>query len=598
MFACALRPGGEPLSRDALLAGFRNLRNVACAPVETLQAGPFTAAAVAGSRPLLASWRSYAAVGDIRIDNRSELETIAGGACHGESDLALLLRAYGSAGEGVVARLTGDFAFVLWDARAQKLIAARDAFGVRALYSAQAGRTLRFASHATLLHEGGGYDVAYIAGFISGRPEAAGRTLWSDVQSVAAGGLLVQRGTVLRQGLHWNAEALRPRDGSATPEDVEGFRSLLTEAVRTQMGRPEETWAHLSGGLDSSSIAAVAARDGGGLAGTLTVVDTLGAGDERAFSNEVAQRYGLRNEQVTDYWAWQDDGGAPPHLDQPWPLYPFYARDRRMRSVVRAAGARVVLAGVGADHYLTGNLGYIPDLVANGQPRLAIAELAAWAANTRQSFWSMAHRLLTKPALDAVLRRGARAIETPPWLRAHEAAGVQRSPAELRTKAGSSFATGIVREMRTLPAWIERYGYGPDVELRYPFLYRPLVEFSLALPADARIRSPRTKWILREAMRDVLPERVRKRATKGAIDARILWSLNREARRIDALLHEPVLADLGVVCADTLRAAVARAREGICPNPVHLMSSLALETWLAVQDDSAVMAATAASHAA
>jgi hypothetical protein len=205
---------------------------------------------------------------------------------------------------------------------------------------------------------------------------------------------------------------------------------------------------------------------------------------------------------------------------------------------------------------------------------------------------------VTKPAIDRILRRGAPVVEAPPWLRSQGARGGQRAPASLRPSAGSVFATGIMREMRALPAWIERYEYGPDVELRYPFLYRPLVEFCLALPADARIRPPRTKWILREAMRNVLPERVRTRATKGAIDARILWSLNREGHRVDALLRAPVLADLGVVCADTLRAAVARAREGICPNPVHLMSTLALETWLAVQDDSAIMTTAAASHAA
>ncbi|MGH7447835.1 MAG: asparagine synthase-related protein, partial [Longimicrobiales bacterium] len=135
------------------------------------------------------------------------------------------------------------------------------------------------------------------------------------------------------------------------------------------------------------------------------------------------------------------------------------------------------------------------------------------------------------------------------------------------------------------PAWIERWPYGREIEMRYPYLYRPLVEASLRLPAKQRVRPNAHKWILRQAMRDVLPENVRMRSTKGGIDARILWSLQREKPRLDALLRDPILAQLGCIDAAALRHAVDQARRGIPVNNVQLFTALALETWLSVRND-------------
>ena len=84
-------------------------------------------------------------------------------------------------------------------------------------------------------------------------------------------------------------------------------------------------------------------------------------------------------------------------------------------------------------------------------------------------------------------------------------------------------------------------------------------------------------------MRDVLPEQVRTRTTKGGIDARILWSLQRERPRLDAMLRDPILAQLGCIEPALLREAVDGARRGVPVNNVQLFSALALETWLAVR---------------
>jgi asparagine synthase (glutamine-hydrolysing) len=601
MFVCALRPGGEPLRKEDLFGPLARMRGAEADPPEVLLAGPFaalTSDAPSAVRPLVARSRHLIAVGDVRLDNRRELAALAG-LVPGESDLALLLRLWEEHGERCIAKLVGDFGFVVWDARAHKLVAVRDAFGVKPLYQHTRGGLVAFSSHASPLHHGSGLDHGYLVAFMAGQPRRSARTLWRDVRSVDAGTYVVQRGTVARTHVHWTAEWFEPRAGDATRDDVDAFRTLLGEAVRAQMGEPGETWAHLSGGLDSSSITALAAAEGGGLGGTLTVVDSLGTGDERAYSDRVVEQYGLRNEQVADYWAWQDDGLAPPRLDQPWPLYPFYARDRRVREVVRDGGARVVLAGVGADHYLTGNLGYIRDMLRRRELRRAAAEISAWSTGRRTSFWTLAGRLLPVPGASGPTQRS----DVPGWVRAGAAHTARGARPEDETGAWSSrrdgvFARGVAHELAALAGWFERLDYGAGIEVRYPFLYRPLVEFSLALPRAARIRPLTTKWVLREAMKGTLPEEVRTRGSKGGIDARVLWSLQRERARIDALLRAPGLERSGIVCAETLRRAVAEARNGICANPVHLMSTLALETWFAVQAGTLPLPHSRTSHAA
>jgi asparagine synthetase B (glutamine-hydrolysing) len=368
MYVCALRPRGEPLSRTDVFGYIARLKRGRDVVLHTIVEGPFAAIALASpqqQRPRIARHRGLIAVGDVRLDNRAEIAALARMPVEGHTDLELVLGALDTAGEGCVARLLGDFAFVAWDPRAQKLIAVRDAFGVKPLFHSTDGNLVLFASEMAPLQRDE-YDTAYIATYLSGQTAPQERTIWRDVLSVRAGSIVRQRGTVQSQERYWRAEEFVPEPAGNAEQNCFRFRELLEEAVRVRVDRPTETWAQLSGGLDSSSVVAFAneLRTGTRVAGTITVVDSLGDGDERAYSDAVVQRYQLLNEQVRDYWAWQDDGEAPPLTDQPNALYPFFARDRRLWNVVRNAGGRVLLSGYGADHYLYGSLDYITDMAA------------------------------------------------------------------------------------------------------------------------------------------------------------------------------------------------------------------------------------------
>jgi asparagine synthase (glutamine-hydrolysing) len=124
-----------------------------------------------------------------------------------------------------------------------------------------------------------------------------------------------------------------------------------------------------------------------------------------------------------------------------------------------------------------------------------------------------------------------------------------------------------------------------DYERRYPFLYKPLVEFALRLPpTDGVVRPLAGKWVLRRAMRGLLPDLVRTRVSKGSVGSRMLWSLDHERKVIEWMLQDPILAHMGCVDAARLREAYSEARLGRLPVTIGLFKALALETWLRIRD--------------
>jgi asparagine synthase (glutamine-hydrolysing) len=595
MFLCAFRPGGEPLHRADLFAHLAQLRRTGETEPASLFQGSFAAVTAAPTRmfrPLVAQWRGLIGVGDVRLDNRAEIAGFAGGGVPSAvTDLEVVLRAIDARGEKVIPALLGDFGFVVWDASACKLLAVRDAFGVKPLFYRTVRGVTMLSSRMDVLATSEEWDVEHISDLLTGLFAPRERTIWKDVRPVPAGGFMIQRGTVQEGRRYWSAQSFEPADTGDERALTEQFLSLFREGVRTRMAAPAATWSQLSGGLDSSSVVCMAQSllgPGENLGGTLTIVDTLGSGDERKYADTVVRHHALRNEQVRDYWAWQDDADGPPMTDGPRPLYPFFARDRRMCDVIRKSSGRVVLSGFGSDHYLIGHLLYISDMAGRGRIGAAVRETARWAVQTRQSFWSMLHRHVVSPLVHGG-RSSAESHEAlPTWLHTRFASQhhlTERLPhARMRgDRMGTWFARRVQRDVQSVPAWTERWPYGPDVEVRYPFLYRPLVEAGLRLPVSMRIRPEGFKWILREAMRGILPEEVRRRRSKGTIDVRIAWSLERERHRLDALLRDPILAQLGCIEPARLRAAVDSARHGTERSLVFLMNALSLETWLAVR---------------
>jgi asparagine synthase (glutamine-hydrolysing) len=548
---------------------------------------------------LVATYHKYVAAGVVRLDNRRDLERWAG--CDGEqlTDLEIVLRVVARHGSHYIPQFLGDFAFVVWDDTTGTAVAACDALAVKKLYYAERGGLIAFASRAEPLAKGEQYDVRYLLDLLTLDDPSNRRTVYAGVQPVPAGSIATLVEAVLKVDQYWDVAAfeLERRWARSEQEAVQTCRNLLIEAVRLRLGCNGDTWAQLSGGLDSSTVVCLAqwlAERGDvphGLAGTVTYVDRQGDWtDERAYSDAVVTRWHVHNATVVDAPTWYEHGHAQPLPDQPRFDLPFYPRNRRLTSVVRGAGGKILLTGWGGDELFMGSMVFFADWIVNGRVWPAIRELARRAAIGRVSFWELAFKNAAMPLLPPALLHRLLRGECPiqPWIKQatlRRYGIVQRAPiaAEYAGKMGSKYSHAVAARVRKLANMWNRDGLADDLDVRHPFLYRPLIEFALRLPPELRARPHAHRWIVREAMRGILPETIRTRVGKPETSEILARCLSTHRAALAQLLQEPILAELGIVDGSELRTAfdLALQRNGReqYAHP-EIVSALAVEAWL------------------
>jgi len=539
------------------------------------------------------------AIGIARVDNRQEILSQLALRTPTISDVELIVRWILHAGVVALRQIVGDYSLALWNSATKRLVAARDAFGVKTLYYAMTDGRLLVSTHAAAITQSGRYDRSFLAQFLfTGRSDQE-LTAFSDVTAIPAGRGAVYEDGRMRIETYWRPDMIGPQYQIDAPEATNQFRDLFFDAIRTRVMTDRPVWSRLSGGVDSSSIVCateyLASRGEipHRLGGTVTTVDSLGRGDERIFSNSVLTRYAISNVTISDYWMWQEDGAEPPLTDAPFRMYPFYARDRRSASVIREGGGNIALCGMGADHYLSGTVRFATDLAAKGKPFEALRELHAWAASYRQSIWPQVFRQLVLPFMPMAIRRRytERVTQPPTWLNPSfmKDTAILEWMRQSRGKEAipsARFLSWAAQQLTYVAGSVRREVSGAGIDMRYPFLHRPLVEFCLRLPPQLICKPHRPKWILREAMASILPDEVRNRTGKGTIGARMIWSLIRERDRLAWLLKNPILGDLGCVDVPKLRHSVAIAQTGGAYRVGRLHNALALETWLRARSGS------------
>jgi asparagine synthase (glutamine-hydrolysing) len=552
--------------------------------------------------PLVISDGASIAVGSVRLDNRKELERWAGRREENWTDLELLYQVVAQSGIKQIPKVLGDFAFVVWNHFTRTALAACDAVAVKKLYYAELDNLWAFASRAEALASEGHYEPQYLAELVAGCSPSPGLTTYAGVRSLPSGCIAVLERGRLTTHRYWSAYDIASELSSAQTEReaADMCRYLLAESVRLRLTGNADSWAQLSGGLDSSSVTGVAqwlVEQGAitqGLTGTITYVDRRDtASDEREYSSAVASRWHLRNETIVDPPLWYDDEYPPPYTDQPRMDYPFYPRERRLAAILRPAGGRVLLTGVGGDELFGGYMYFFADWVAHGRVLPAVREMLRRAAMGRVSFWALAYQNVLLPLLPGVLRNRLlyAGENVPEWVptqiaRRYALRARAFSAAIYSGRVGHKYHHAVPAMLMELAGVMQPDVTADTLDLRHPFLYRPLVEFALRLSPELCARPHQRKWVLREAMRDILPRSVQTRVGKGSPSERYAWSLTALRTLLDPLVRESVLAELGVVDGAKLRAAYdsvpQQPHDG---NQRHVMvyTTLAIEAWLQVR---------------
>jgi asparagine synthase (glutamine-hydrolysing) len=544
---------------------------------------------------MLVRWPSGMAAGLVRLDNRAYVRRLVACDDDGQSDLDLMVAALRRRGPDCIREFEGDFAFAYWDDTRQRLIVARDALGIRVLYQSHTATCSSFASHASVLGADRPYSLEYVADYIANNVSRT-RTPYEGVTRVPPATYQVIQGEQRLERRYWSPFDFTTDWTVDHRTAIARFKELFEGAVRLHLMDSTGCWSQLSGGLDSSSVVSMA----GWLAqadaqlpklnGTLTYVDTLSIGDERPFSDTVVRDWPGRNVQLVDYLLWQDGEEDPPRSDEPNPNYPMFARDQFACQTIRSSGGWTLLTGVGPDHYLHGNWVFFADWIVRGRVADAVREMYRAAVYNKTSFWRLAYDNAIHPLLERRTRRRKPKVTEPwpAWVHPSFARRFDigsrdgfRDPS--RGPVGKYFATQAANAMAFIEHAVPRGVVADTLDVRHPFLHRKLVEFCLQLPPEMKVTNNFHKWILREAMRGILPEEVRRRRTKGFINTGIERSFVAQDRRLDSLLQHSILGDMGCIDVPLAREALSRRTERSLTESQQLRHLLTLETWLAVR---------------
>ncbi|MEM8598315.1 MAG: lasso peptide isopeptide bond-forming cyclase [Bacteroidota bacterium] len=339
--------------------------------------------------PLANAAGTLAVTADARIDNRAELleQLHLGDSEESVTDSALILAAYETWGEQCLDHLVGDFAFAIWDEAAQHLFCARDHFGVRPFYyHHRAGRHFAFGTEIKALLAVPGVpqrlNEVRLADFLATMREDPENTIYQEVFRLPAAHALVVSPDALRVWRYYTLAPATDVPPDASDAEYEArFRELFTQAVRARLRSAFPVGSELSGGMDSSSITAVAgqimADEGKPLHTVSLVYDDIEACDESPFINAVLEQEGdfvphfVKGDRLgplsnlDDVYTYLDDGLASGNQHLVWAA----------KAAAGDAGIRVLLDGLDGDNVVGHGLLYLKEL----------AETGDWEAFARES---------------------------------------------------------------------------------------------------------------------------------------------------------------------------------------------------------------------
>jgi asparagine synthase (glutamine-hydrolysing) len=518
------------------------------------------------------------------------------------SDCEAILHAYEEDGPNCVRRLNGIFAFVLWDERRKRLVAARDEFGVKPLYWWSDGSRLALASEIGALLDSGlerpEVDRTALDHYLACRFVPAPRTLFKGIHKLQAGSTLVSEEGGAPRIETWREPPGAPHRDLSDADVADLLAEHFADAVERQMMSDVPYGALLSGGVDSAAVVAAMALRSPRPPTTFTI-GFPGAGDvldEREPAAASARLIGTEHHATamaeTDFLA--ELATAIPRLEEPCGIPSAPALGQLSRFA--AERVKVVLAGQGADEphggygrhqaaALLGRLRHAPAALAS--PAAAVARALPRAARARRAAHLLggtgdAERLLRLVEItDAPVRRALAGGARPGDAQDERLALARDVLADVQGRDLLEQALYLDTRM-FLPNGIlicnDKMSMAAGLELRVPFLDVELMRFVERIPARTRIRPRAGKRIHRKAMERLLPPGIAGRPKHGFATPYDDWlraSLGEEVER----RYSPRSPLAELVRPDAVAGLVAEHRRGRADHKAILYCLLELSEW-------------------
>jgi asparagine synthase (glutamine-hydrolysing) len=502
------------------------------------------------------------------------------------------------------------FALALWDGRTRTFIAARDRAGEKPLYWTLTARGLFLASEVKALlvrpEVDRTLDEDALDAFLTYEYIIAPQTIFRGIHKLPPGHLLRYRDGAVEVKAYWDPGAIAVRPWR--PDDaVEALRAALRRAVSSQMMADVPLGVFLSGGLDSSSIVACM-RDAAGGQGADVNTFSMGFDDgsynELPYAREVAAAFGTRHREETvtpDLLALFDR--LVVHLDEPFAdvsLFPTY-----LVSTLARRHVTVALAGDGGDELFGGYDAYAAQAFASrleGVAPAAAIDLARRIVSLlpptekKKGFVNKLRRFFDGAATAprdlahyrwmTYLSPAAKArLYTPRLREALTGGDVYRPVREaLGPARGDLVNRQLVADLRIYLAddilvKVDRMSMATSLETRAPFLDTAVMELALSMPGDLKIRAGERKWILKEAMRGILPDRILTRRKEGFSIPMKNWLRTDLAPLMRSLLAPERVRARGLFESDEVQRRIAEHLAGRENHAHTLFSLMVFERW-------------------
>lgn len=540
---------------------------------------------------------------------RAQLEA-RGHRYRSRSDTETIVHLYEEYGRDCVRHLRGMFAFALWDTRKRRFFAARDRLGIKPFYYRHTPENFLFGSEikALLAYPGVRAELnrAALPEYLAFGYLAGVNTLFTGIRKLAPGHTLeLNESGELRIEQYWDLTVQAKDEVRSRDYYVETYRGMLEGAVASHLMSDVPLGVFLSGGVDSSAVAALMTKIARGPIETFSVGYEEAAYSELPYARAVASHLGSVHHEIQV--SRQEFFDALPkviwHEDEPvvWPssvaLY-FLAKLARER-------VTVVLTGEGSDETHAGYTRY-PWTLWNA--RLDRIYRGLVPAVLRESFRErFTHSNWLNGQLGRALQHSFLARDGNSWASFYfdnfyaafpEAEQAALMSDELRPRPGTAYSNSLVYWERTSGDLISRLLYtdiktylvellmkqdnmsmAGSVESRVPFLDHVLVEFAASIPASFKTRGLAGKCILKSAVQDLLPDFILHRRKVGFSTPMRAWLSGPQLDVIEPLLVEPRSITRGLFKLEGLRRLFATHRAGRADYSDRIWRLLNLELW-------------------
>jgi asparagine synthase (glutamine-hydrolysing) len=509
-------------------------------------------------------------------------------------DTETILHLYEEHGQGCVEHLRGMFAFAIWDQQRRELFVARDRLGVKPLYYAQTGDgSLYFASEIKALLETSEVkaEINYVAlpDYLANHATSGEETLFAGIKRLLPGHTLLWRDGIVRINKYWDVSFAKSNDDKRSDGDyVAEWSELFRESVRLRLMADVPLGMFLSGGIDSSAIAAVMSGMVAEPIKTFSVAFAEREANELEYARLVARAFKTNHHEVVvnpqDFFSalpklvWHED--EP--IAHPSSVALFFV------SQLAAQHVKVVLTGEGSDELLGGYARYRKTIlnISLGERYQALVP-----RDIRNAVKERVKGLPPESRLGQKLRRTflnlnpdiesiyfdnfavfPRAMQPNLFTaQARERVGAIDPYAGMRDTFANTDATSLLDRLlyadtktylHELLMKQDQMSMAASIESRVPFLDHKLVEFSARLPERMKLRGATTKYILRASMKGLLPPEILTRPKMGFPVPVGSWFRGAYASLVQEYVLSDRALDRGIFEPSFVRTLVRRHQAG------------------------------------